>query len=178
VPPRRGRTLLVVGAVLGVLVLLGGIGVGVKMLGGKDTTSTRGPDAAASPSAGAAASTPATTEPTAAPPQTASAPPVASTPPPPATLGKGEAELTVRCVPVACEKVAVDGKVYNDPPPSFVLPEGKHGIGVSKKGYAGGWKLVPLAAGQRQSVDFKLVEMPATTQKPASKPYVPRRAPR
>lgn len=84
-----------------------------------------------------------------------STPPAASSTPPPSDLEPTEAELIVDCRPVQCDIVLVDAKKCTYPDPIRTTP-GKHGVGVSAKGYWGDWKLVTLRPGERQTVTFDL----------------------
>jgi eukaryotic-like serine/threonine-protein kinase len=88
-------------------------------------------------------------------------------PPPPAedstpdaaeALAANESELEVVCSP-ACDKVMIDGKVNAQYPAPLRLTPGRHGVGVSRTGYGGQFKLVFLKPAERQSVSFTLGEL-------------------
>jgi len=51
----------------------------------------------------------------------------------------------------------VDAKKASNP---ALIPPGKHGVGVSAKGYWGDWKLVPMGPGERRTVSFSLKKKP------------------
>lgn len=75
-----------------------------------------------------------------------------------AALGANESELDVQCTP-ACEKVMVDGKIMARYPAPLRLTPGRHGVGVSRAGYGGQYKLVFLKPAERQTVTFALGEL-------------------
>jgi hypothetical protein len=110
-----------------------------------------------SPSAGVASSAP---EAPPGPPTSVIVPP-----PPPeeeaaeaGALAATESELEIVCTP-ACDRVMIDGKLNTQYPAPLRLTPGRHGVGVTRTGYGGQFRLVVLKPAERQSVSFTLGEL-------------------
>jgi hypothetical protein len=164
VAPKRGHGVAIaIGATTAVVLALGGLAAFHFLGGARASAIAQGsaaPTLAGSPPSASPSPTPPVTapaSPSASTSASASAPPVVPTPGP--ALREGEGALTIVCEP-ACERIAIDGRVRKATSDAIVLPAGKHGIGVSKNGYAGAWKLVPVASGERATVEFPLTPLP------------------
>ncbi len=121
-------------------------------------------------SSSAVATAPPTNEPLSPPP--AVAPPPS---PPPATdeisehvparssaeprraLSKTESEIVVECTPQPCTMVLIDGKRAMQHPHPIRIRPGRHGVGASRPGFGGQWKLVNVVGGERETLQFALI---------------------